>query len=156
VLQQQEPKDSCRRPCSPVLFFPLLFFPLPRLSYTLPPDVSNLLLHSLTPRATAYLSSPGNFYLRCLCFLTTPYFNSIMVSAPNSTGNSSPATPTNQRNGAAPLPADPKEALNIIQRDFRCESRKGRSPLQPSACLLNLLEQAAGAPNICYSYPEHH
>jgi hypothetical protein len=45
-----------------------------------------------------------------------------MVSAPNSNGNSGPATPTNQRNGAAPLPADQKEALSIIQRDFRCES----------------------------------
>lgn len=53
-----------------------------------------------------------------------------MVSAPTSTGNSGPATPTNQRSGAAPLPADPSEALHVIQRDFRCESEKSGVRLQ--------------------------
>ena len=64
-------------------------------------------------------------FASALQFLTIPSIQSpteTMVSAPTSTGNSSPATPPNQRSGAAPLPADQKEALNVIQRDFRCES----------------------------------
>lgn len=73
-------------------------------------------------------------FASALQFLTIPSIQSsteTMVSAPTSTGNSSPATPTNQRSGAAPLPADQKEALNVIQRDFRCESgeRERKAPI---------------------------
>lgn len=48
--------------------------------------------------------------------------DSPMVSTSNSPGSASgAATPTNQKNGAAPLPADRKDALTVIQRDFRSE-----------------------------------
>ena len=47
-----------------------------------------------------------------------------MVSASNSPASASgPATPTNQMNGAAPLPTSQKDALAIIQRDFRSKLR---------------------------------
>lgn len=46
-----------------------------------------------------------------------------MVSTSNSPGSASgAATPTNQKNGAAPLPADRKDALTVIQRDFRSDT----------------------------------
>merc|ERR1712093_520040 len=61
----------------------------------------------------------------CVCqrieSLSTPFPIPTMAASPSNPGSGT-ATPTNQQNGAAPLPSGRKDALAIISRDFRSDT----------------------------------
>merc|ERR1712093_522131 len=61
----------------------------------------------------------------CVCqrieSLSKPFPIPTMAASPSNPGSGA-ATPTNQQNGAAPLPSGRKDALAIISRDFRSDT----------------------------------